>query len=71
MNPAESLQAFETFKLAIEDYISRLPVDDRIIAREKQFQYAMEDENYSLACKYMSDSIELLISKINIKHCTD
>lgn len=69
MSPAEALQAFDGFKLALEEYISRLPGDERIIAREKQYEYAIGDKDYSLALRYISDLIEILFNKINSKHC--
>lgn len=69
MSPAEALKAFDGFKLALEEYISRLPDDERTIAREQQFQFAMEDKHYSLACGYISDLIEILFNKIKNNHC--
>lgn len=65
--PTKSLEYL--FKLSIDDYISRLTDADKIYAYNKQFEYAIEERDYSLAKKGLACLIDRLMIDIKNKHC--
>jgi hypothetical protein len=72
MDATKALKStIDGFNEAISNYISRLPIDGKISSTDNQITFAMIEGDNLLAMKHVKKIIELLLIKINDKHCDD